>query len=217
MVMAVCSSDTTADAPTSESGVKYDTPAKLRAATMDKFREVRKLQGSGWGSPGDNEKLFMYLAEYLDASDIAMQATAADLVANLDYDIARAPFVKFLSKEYPLVVRMAALSRCVVGPVSPACQKMLNEYLPAPVAPPHFRGIAIHVSQATSPRMHEGLIREEHHGIIARRTLHLLGDVEPGQQRSRLLIAVYKLNRREVFKEIRSWYAVEASADVRQQ
>jgi len=214
VVMAVCSPDTPADGPIIKPAVKYDTPTKLRAATMDKFRKLTMYRGEAGGS-WEDKRVFIYLAEYLDANSVAMQNTAVDLVANLDYSISVAPFVKFLSERYPLPVRMAALSRCVVGTVSPAAQKMLNEYLPAAVVPPYFLGVVSRLYQAEGPSVGEGLIAREHHGVIARRTLYVVGDAENELQRERISSFVKRLGASEVIKEVRTWYPVEASADVR--
>jgi hypothetical protein len=60
------------------------------------------------------------------------------------------------------------------------------------------------------------LLQKDHHGIIARRTLYALRDAKDDLQRRRVWSAqLYLLSKRDVLREILSWYPLEESANLR--
>lgn len=205
----------------------HKTPAALRKATQAVLKKVLGIRSTS--GPSDDATAFLFLLPYLDSSSDALRDEAAKLIAELPYAMRASAFTKYLSEEYPVNVRMAALYRSLLCRLSdeerlqekaflpefekqmrPVWSKLINEQVGGQITPPYFTEVI--VALACTGTIRTELIQAEKQGIIARRILHILPDAKDKQDYHlwRVLISLEAVPR-----ELVAWYQVESDPKAR--
>lgn len=228
MILAALRAEALAQTPTLEDLVRerptYTTADELREACEPYLKPIdpqaRKM-------PQFDEHL-LFIVPHLDSEDAELRDAAVDILAQLlevRRHIRSSAFTKYLSRDYPLNVRVVALAHSLYGflgtgerypkdwpaDMEAAWTETLNDIAESPATPPHFDVLAFAM---TFRRSCVALVKAENQPIMVRRLLAMVSD-ETRDDRERIMKLICRFPADASVDEMLAWYQEEQDASTR--
>ena len=219
IALSARAADTVANARPATQGETDIDLRKRYAHLLGPFRPSEKVQ-----LDADTERLL--IVDYLGSGDEELRDAAADMLGELflyGRPIRASVFEKYLSKDYPMRVRLVALAYTLGGVaggptggdvtleegLKQKCHEILNMAMECPVSPPNLCALALAMSRDGVRGQCISLVKPENHTLLVRRLLALVSSERDLYRKHRIMSLVLGFPPEIVAGCVRTWYGLQ--------
>lgn len=202
----------------------YTTADELREACEPFLEPIDPRQRKGF----QHDDYMLFIVPYLGSENPELRDAAVDILAQLmtiRRHIRSSAFTKYLSRDYPLNVRVVALAHSLYGflgtgervprdwpaNMEAAWSETLNDIAESPAAPPHFDVLAFAM---IFRRSCVALIKPENQPVMMRRLLAFVSDGTRREQETAMRL-ISRFPADASVDEMLAWYQEEQDASTR--